>query len=69
LIEEFVFFRDLMPRLIEEFGFFLRVNEMLSVMLVHDAYKMDDVRSTAIRTYHTSKKITQLSKRGSARGV
>jgi hypothetical protein len=51
-----------MSRLIEEFDFFLRINEMLSVMLVHDAYKMDDVRSTAIRTYHTSKKITQLSK-------
>jgi hypothetical protein len=66
LIEEFVFFRDLMSRLIEEFDFFLRVNEMLSVMLVRDAYKMDDVRSTAIRTYHTSKKITQSSKRGFA---
>jgi hypothetical protein len=52
-----------MPRLIEEFGFFLHVNEMLSVMLVRDAYKMDDVRSAAIRTYHTSKKITQSSKR------
>jgi hypothetical protein len=62
LIEEFAFFRDLMPRLIEEFGFFLRVNEMLSMMLVHDTYKMDDVRSAAIRTYHTSKKISQPSK-------
>jgi hypothetical protein len=58
-----------MSRLIEEFGFFLRVNEMLSVMLVCDAYKMDDVHSAAIRTYHTSKKITQSSKRGSARDV
>jgi hypothetical protein len=43
--------------LIEEFGFSLRVNEMMSVMLVRDTYKLDDVRSTAIRTYHTSKKI------------
>jgi hypothetical protein len=39
----------------------------MSVMLVRDAYKMDDVRSITIRTYHTSKKITQSSKRGSAR--
>jgi hypothetical protein len=69
LIEEFGFFRDLMPRLIEEFGFSLGVNEILSVMLVRDTYKMDDVRSAAIRTYHTSKKITQSSKRGSARDV
>jgi hypothetical protein len=69
LIEEFAFFRDLMPRLIEEFGFFLRVNEMSSAMLIRDAYKMDDVRSAAIRTYHTSKKITLSSKRGSARDV
>jgi hypothetical protein len=69
LIEEFGFFRDLMPRLIEEFCFSLRVNEMMSVMLVRDAYKMDDVRSAVIRTYHTSKKITQSSKRGSARDV
>jgi hypothetical protein len=69
LIEEFGFFRDLMPRLIEEFGFSLRVNEILSVMLVRDAYKIDDARSAAIRTYHTSKKITQSSKRGSARDV
>jgi hypothetical protein len=69
LIEEFGFFCDLMPRLIEEFGFSLRVNEILSVMLVRDAYKMDDVRSAVIRTYHTSKKITLLSKRGSAHDV
>jgi hypothetical protein len=60
LIEEFDFFRDLMARLIEEFGFSLRVNEMMSVMLVRDAYKMDDVRSAAIRTYHTSKKIPHI---------
>jgi hypothetical protein len=33
----------------------------MPVMLVRDAYKMDDVRSTAIRTYHTSKKITQIT--------
>jgi hypothetical protein len=46
------FFRDLMPLLIEEFGFSLHVNEMLSVMLIRDAYKMDDIRSVAIRTYH-----------------
>jgi hypothetical protein len=58
-----------MLRLIEKFGFFLRVNEMMSVMLVRDAYKMDDVRSTVIRTYHTSKKITQSSKRGSTRDI
>jgi hypothetical protein len=69
LIKEFGFFRDLMPRLIEEFGFSLRVNEILSVMLVRDAYKIDDIRSAAIRTYHTSKKITQSSKRGSACNV
>jgi hypothetical protein len=55
--------------LIEEFDFFLRVNEMLSVMLIRDTYKMDDVRSAAIRTYHTSKKITQSSKQGSARDI
>jgi hypothetical protein len=41
-----------MPLLIEEFGFSLHVNEMLSVMLIRDAYKMDDIRSVAIRTYH-----------------
>jgi hypothetical protein len=69
LIKEFGFFRDLMPRLIEEFGFFLRINEMLSVMLVRDAYKMDDIHLATIRTYHTSKKITQSSKRGSTRDV
>jgi hypothetical protein len=69
LIGDFGFFRDLMPRLIEEFDIFLRVNEMLSVMLIRDTYKMDDVRSAAIRTYHTSKKITQSSKQGSARDI
>jgi hypothetical protein len=42
-----------MPRLIEEFDFFLRVNEMLSVMLVRDVYKMDDVRSAAITISQT----------------
>jgi hypothetical protein len=52
LIEEFVFFRDLMPRLIEEFGFFLRVNEMLSVMLVRDAYKMCDQNISHIEENH-----------------
>jgi hypothetical protein len=41
----------------------------MSVMLIRDAYKMDDVGSTAIRMYHTSKKITQSSKRGSTRDV
>jgi hypothetical protein len=58
-----------MSRLIKEFDFSLRVNKMLSVMLVRGAYKMDDVCSAMIRTYHTSKKITQSSKRGSARDV
>jgi hypothetical protein len=69
LIEEFGFFCDLMPWLIEEFGFSLCVNEMFSVMLVCGAYKMDDVRSAVIWTYHTSKKITQSSKRGFVRDV
>jgi hypothetical protein len=69
LIKDFGFFRDLMSRLIEEFGFSLRVNEMLSVMLIRDAYKMGDVRLAAIRTYHTLKKITQSSKRGSEHDV
>jgi hypothetical protein len=39
----------------------------MSVILVRDAYKMDDIRLVAIRTYYTSKKITQSSKQGFAR--
>jgi hypothetical protein len=33
-----------MSRLIEEFDFSLCINEMLSVMLVRDTYKIDNVR-------------------------
>jgi hypothetical protein len=42
--------------MIEELGFSLHVNEMLLVMLIRDAYKMDDVHSSVIRTYTHQRK-------------